>query len=254
VIREDPKNPRLLYAGSEFGAFVSVDGGGTWATLGTGLPAVAVHDIIIHPREGDVIAATHGRSLWILDDVTPLQQLGETVQASNLHLFVPKTATRWRGISRGATRGHKLFMGRNPLTIDQPEPGNSPRELENSAALSFWLGFNPSEPVTIRISTLDGSWSVEHAVDAHSGLNRWFWDLRFAPSREAVEAFRARVAAMRAEMGGRLPEGFQARAPRGTEAPSGSYLVRVTLDGRSVEGILRLRDDPGLEAVLPSVR
>jgi photosystem II stability/assembly factor-like uncharacterized protein len=254
VVREDPKNPRLLYAGSEFGAFVSLDGGATWAELGAGLPTVAVHDIIIHPREGDVIAATHGRSLWILDDATPLQQLTPEVQGSDLHLFLPRIATRWRGISRGATRGHKLFMGRNPLTIDQQEPGNSPSELENSAALSFWLGSLPAEPVTVEISTLDGSRSVTHEVEAHAGLNRWFWDLRFSPSREEVAAFQARMAQIREEMGGQVPPGFRMRGPQGFEAEVGTYLLRVTADGRSVEGTLTLREDPGVEGVLPTVR
>jgi photosystem II stability/assembly factor-like uncharacterized protein len=254
VVREDPKNPRLLYAGSEFGAFVSVDGGETWVELGKGLPTVAVHDIIIHPREGDVIAATHGRSLWILDDATPLQQLTPEVEESDLHLFVPKIATRWRGISRGATRGHKLFMGRNPLTIDQQEPENSPSELENSAALSFWLGSAPSGPVTVEISTLEGGRSVTHEVEAHAGLNRWFWDLRFAPSREEVAAFQARMAQMREEMGGQVPQGFRMRGPQGSEAEAGTYLVRINAGGHSVEGTLALREDPGVEGVLPSVR
>jgi hypothetical protein len=254
VVREDPTNPRLLYAGSEFGAFVSLDGGATWVELGDGLPTVAVHDIIVHPRERDVIAATHGRSIWILDDVTPLQQLTPEVQSSDLHLFVPRLATRWRGVSRGATRGHKLFMGRNPLTIQQREPQNSPSELENSAALSFWLGSAPAEPVTVEISTLDGSRSVTHEVEAHAGLNRWFWDLRFSPSREEVAAFQARMAQIREEMGGQVPEGFRMRGPQGLEAEVGTYLVRVTADGRSVEGTLTLREDPGVEGVLPTVR
>jgi hypothetical protein len=254
VVREDLKNPLLLYAGSEFGAFVSVDGGGSWAALGEGLPTVAVHDIIIHPREGDVIAATHGRSVWILDDATPLQQLTPEVQASELHLFSPKIATRWRGITRGATRGHQLFLGRNPLTIDQQEPGNSPAELENSAALSFWVGSEPSGPLTVEVSTLDRSRSVTQEVPVHPGLNRWFWDLRFAPSQAEVTAFQERMAQIRDQMGGRLPEGFRMRRPQGSEAEAGTYLVRLTLAGRSVEGTLTLREDPGLEGVVPSVR
>jgi len=254
VVREDPTNPRLLYAGSESGAFVSVDGGVNWSLLGEGLPTVAVHDLIIHPREGDVIAATHGRSIWILDDATPLQQVTPETQASDLHLFVPKIATRWRGITRGATRGHKLFMGRNPLTIDQQEPGNSPDELENSAALSFWVGSGPSGPVTVEISTLDRSRSVTQEVPVHAGLNRWYWDLRFAPSQEEVRAFQERMAQIRDQRGGQLPEGFRTRRPQGSEAEAGTYLVRLTLGERSVEGTLTLREDPGLEGVLPGIR
>ncbi len=75
-MREDPKNPRLLYAGTELGLFVSYNGGGNWTRLGLkNLPHVAVHDIIVHPRENDLILATHGRSMWVLDDATPVQQL-----------------------------------------------------------------------------------------------------------------------------------------------------------------------------------
>ncbi len=255
VVREDLKNPNLLYAGSEFGAFVSTDGGNSWGELGEGLPTVAVHDLIIHPRDGDVIAATHGRSVWILDDVTPLQQLDASVQASDLHLFVPRIATKWQGISRGATRGHKLFIGRNPLTINQQPPGNSPNELENSAAISFWLGSDPSRPVTVEISTLDGEMSATHEVEGHAGVNRWFWDLRWAPSEEDVVAFEERMARRRERSGGQAPPGFGgAQGPQGPEADAGTFVVRITAGGETVEGTLTLREDPGLTGVLPSVR
>jgi photosystem II stability/assembly factor-like uncharacterized protein len=254
VVTEDPKNPDLLYAGSEFAAFVSVDGGATWDRLGQGLPTVAVHDLIVHPREGDVIAATHGRSVWILDDVTPLQQLTPQVRASDVHLFHPKTATIWKGISRGATRGHKLFIGKNPLTITQEPPENSPTELENSAALSFWLKRAPAGAVTVEISTMDGSRRVRHEVPAAQGVNRWFWDLRWAPTAEEVRAFEARLSQLRERFGGTLPAFFGDQAPQGEEAGAGTYLLRLSAGGVVVEGTLTVRDDPGLDAVLPSVR
>lgn len=254
VVTEDPRNPDLLYAGGEFGAFVSVDGGKAWSRLGAGLPTVAVHDLIVHPREGDVIAATHGRSVWILDDVTPLQQFSSGVEREGVHLFRPKTATKWKGISRGATRGHKLFIGKNPLTITQEPPQNSPTELESWAALSFWLGSAPSGPVTVEISSVDGARRVSHAVEAHAGLNRWFWDLRWAPSSEEVAAFEARMARLREQFGGQLPAFFASEGPEGEVADAGSYVVRVTAGGRTVQGTLAVRDDPGLDAILPSVR
>ena len=254
VVREDPKNPALLYAGSEFAAFVTVDGGGSWNEIGTGLPAVAVHDLVVHPRDGDLIAATHGRSVWILDDVTPLQQLTPEVQASELHLFDQRIATKWRGISRGATRGHQLFIGRNPLTIDQRPPGNSPNELQNSAALNFWLRSDPSGPVTLEISTLDGSHSVTHEVEAHAGVNRWFWNIKWAPTEEQVSRFEARMDRARAQFGGQLPAFFTGQGPEGEEAEVGTYRVRLTTGGQTVEGTVVVRDDPGLEGVLPSVR
>jgi photosystem II stability/assembly factor-like uncharacterized protein len=254
VVREDLLNPDLLYAGSEFGAFVSVDGGSSWQRLGRELPTVAVHDLVVHPREGDVIAATHGRSIWILDDVTPLQQLTGPVRESRLHLFVPKVATLWRGISRGATRGHKLFMGRNPLTIEQQPPGNSPSELQNRAAISFWLASDPSGPVTVEVSTFDGNHSVTTEVEAHAGLNRWFWDLRWAPSLEELAAFDERMAGARERLGGQVPPFFRNQRPRGGEAGPGTYRLRVSVAGAVVEGTLTVRADPGLDGILPSVR
>jgi hypothetical protein len=102
VVKEDLKNQSLLFAGTEFSAYVSIDGGANWRRL-NGLPTVPVHDLVIHPREADLIAATHGRSLWILDDITPLQQLTPAVLQSDLHLFKNKVATIW---DRGQPRGH----------------------------------------------------------------------------------------------------------------------------------------------------
>ena len=112
VVKEDLKNPRLLFAGTEYGVHASIDGGATWRPLMSGgLPTVAVHDLVIHPRDGDLIAATHGRSLWILDDITPLQQLTPAVLAADAHMFRNKVATIWKAVSRGATRGHLMFSG-----------------------------------------------------------------------------------------------------------------------------------------------
>ncbi|MGD2120089.1 MAG: hypothetical protein PVJ76_00020 [Gemmatimonadota bacterium] len=255
VVREDLKNPNLLFSGGEFGAYFSVNGGEEWQPIGLELPTVAVHDLIIHPRDGDLIAGTHGRSVWILDDITALQQLTPEVLASDLHLFRQKTATRWQGISRGATRGHKLFMGRNPLTIDQREPGNSPSELQNSAAVHFWLGSDHDGAVTVEVSSLDGEMVVSEEIQAHEGVNRWFWDLRFRPTAAQREEAEAQMEEMRARMGGQVPPGAMGRfGARGSEAEAGTYLVRITANGRTVEGTLAVRDDPGLEGVLPSVR
>jgi photosystem II stability/assembly factor-like uncharacterized protein len=251
VVREDPKNAALLYAGTEFGVFFSVDGGENWSEAGFGLPTVSVHDLVIHPRESDLIAATHGRSVWILDDLTALQQLTPDVQASNLHLFNQKTATKWQGISRGATRGHKLFMGRNPLTIDQREPGNSPSELQNSAAVHFWVGSSRGETVTLEIMSLDGSLMASHEIDAHPGVNRFFWDLRFPPSEAQRQEFQERVAELRARG---FTGGFGVRGPQGQTAEAGTYILRLTAGGETVEGTLAVRNDPGVTGVLPSVR
>jgi photosystem II stability/assembly factor-like uncharacterized protein len=178
VVKEDLKNPRLLFAGTEFSAFVSIDGGANWRRLG-GLPTVPVHDLVIHPRDNDLIAATHGRSIWILDDITPLQQLTPAVLESDVHLFKNKVATIWTAVSRGATRGHLMFQGRNPLTIAQRPPANSPSELQNSAAVSFYLKDAPAGPVQIEISSMDGARTFTANVQATAGISRYLWPMRF---------------------------------------------------------------------------
>jgi photosystem II stability/assembly factor-like uncharacterized protein len=233
VVTEDTKNPNLLFAGTEFGAYATVDGGRSWHRINNNLPTVAVHDLIIHPRDGDLIAATHGRSIWILDDISPLQQLNEAVLAADVHLFTNRVGTKWRGVSRGATRGHMLFMGRNPLSINQREPGNSPIELDNSVSVDFWLKQAPAGRVRIDVSDLDGRATFTEEFTASAGLNRYRWRVRFGAGAAAPSAG-----------GGGGEEGGGFAGPRGTEAAAGTYRVRLTVDGRTYHGTVTVRDDP----------
>ena len=94
VVREDPHNRDLLFAGSSLSVYASVDRGAHWTKFSTGFPSVAVYDLKIHPRDHELMAATHGRSLWIVD-VAPLEQINEKVLAAAAHLFKPKTAMQW---------------------------------------------------------------------------------------------------------------------------------------------------------------
>ena len=179
VIKEDLRNPQLLFVGTEFGAYASIDGGKAWHEI-PGLPTVAVHDLVIHPRDNDLIAATHGRSLWILDDITPLQQLTPSVLGASAHAFGNRVATVWKAVSRGATRGHLLFQGRNPLTIAERPPLNSPTELQNSATVSFWVGHASVKTAKVEIVSNDGSRTFTTDVAVQRGINRYFWPLSFA--------------------------------------------------------------------------
>jgi photosystem II stability/assembly factor-like uncharacterized protein len=237
VIEEDPRNPRLLFVGTEHGVHLSIDGGGSWRPLMTGLPTVPVHDLVVHPREGDLVAATHGRSIWILDDVGPLQQLTDSLLAAELHLFGSRTATRWRGVTRGATRGHMLFTGRNPLTITQLDPQNSPPELENAATIDFYVARPPRDKAAIEITDLAGQQRFDVEIEAHQGINRFYWKLRFNPPPDTAAA---------RDPGPEEP-GQESPGPRrrlGAEAGPGTYRVRVTLGGRSVAGTVTVRADP----------
>jgi photosystem II stability/assembly factor-like uncharacterized protein len=94
VIREDPKNPNLLFVGAEFGLYVSIDGGKTWNDMQGNMPTQPVYDLQIHPRDGELIVATHGRGIFITD-ITPLQQVNEKVLADGFHLFDIKPAVKW---------------------------------------------------------------------------------------------------------------------------------------------------------------
>ncbi|MBP7549717.1 MAG: hypothetical protein KA761_05480 [Gemmatimonadaceae bacterium] len=114
VVREDLKNPNLLFAGTDVGAYVSLDKGATWTKFMTGLPNVPVHDLAIHPRESELIAATHGRAFWIVD-IAPLQQMTATVAAAPAHLFAPRTGFQWgEKPYNGESTGHLLFQAPSP--------------------------------------------------------------------------------------------------------------------------------------------
>jgi photosystem II stability/assembly factor-like uncharacterized protein len=114
VVREDPYNPNLLFVGTDVGAFVSLDRGASWQKFMTGLPTVPVHDLQIHPRDRELIAATHGRSVWIVD-VAALEQLSDSVLAAEAYLFEPKTAFQY-GDARvgGESMGQLAFEARSP--------------------------------------------------------------------------------------------------------------------------------------------
>jgi photosystem II stability/assembly factor-like uncharacterized protein len=248
VVEEGLKNPKLLFAGTEFGAYATVDGGATWHRLMNGLPTVPVHDLVIHPRDGDLVAATHGRSVWILDDITPLEQLTDEVAAADAHLFQNRLATIWRGVSRGATRGHMLFMGRNPLTIDQRPPGNSPPELQNSAAIHYYLKADQGGPVSLEIREAGGAGVHRAMVPGTAGINRYYWNLRFGDTSTTGTAPSQRA-------NGDGDQGAPPQAGRGrgrggrgggVPAGPGTYIVTLNVGGKAYRTSLTVRDDPGI--------
>ncbi|NKB90329.1 MAG: hypothetical protein GKS06_19150 [Acidobacteria bacterium] len=174
VTVEDPLNENLLFVGTEWGVWTTLDGGNSWARLDNNLPKVAVRDLVIHPREGDLIAGTHGRSIWILDDLSPLRQSSAETLSEPAHLFAPRRTTDWIRINLGRKQSNFLFRGENP-----------PR----GAILDFHLA-SDSDDVSLRIEGLDSDRTVDLEVDAlRRGLNRVIWDLRFGPSTSDVATF-----------------------------------------------------------------
>ncbi len=289
VIREDLKNPELLFVGTEFTAFVSWDGGKAWKRLDNQLPTVAVHDLLIHPS-GDLIAGTHGRGAWILDNIKPLQQLNSDVLHKPAYLFDGPAATLWKGVSRGGTRGHQLFIGRNPQTMAQVEPPNSPPQVQNTAVVDFYLREQPREKPELVITDLVGKKSYTARPDASPGINRFFWNLQFAPTKSQQKSYTKRMESIFEQLEESVaPEGkkrlkelyaefqdastpnewnrirrdlmreFSAYAPnfrffgmelRGPAASSGIYHLKLKVDGQVYEGFLRVREDPLLESYL----
>ncbi|MCU0398020.1 MAG: hypothetical protein MUC73_07945 [Cyclobacteriaceae bacterium] len=118
VIREDLKNPDILFLGTEFGLYISINGGKNWNRFENNFPRVPVHDLTIHPREHDLVIATHGRGIYIIDDISPLRQLSADVLASTIHFFdIRPTVLRDPGASgRNPSPGDDAFYGENPNT------------------------------------------------------------------------------------------------------------------------------------------
>jgi photosystem II stability/assembly factor-like uncharacterized protein len=166
VLREDIVNSDVLYLGTEFGAWVSIDRGTSWASLHTNLPTVAVHAFAQHPDSGELVAATHGRSLWILD-VTPLRQMGRTPMQEAVTLFRPNTAIQWRPQpSRGEGR---TFRGENPPA---------------GAQIFYALA---AKRTGVKIEILGHQGEVLRVLEGPggAGLQRVTWDVRRSPGVDA---------------------------------------------------------------------
>jgi photosystem II stability/assembly factor-like uncharacterized protein len=170
VVKADPKNRNLLYAGTEYGFYISLNGGASWKRLMNGLPTVRVDDVLVHPREHDLILGTHGRSLWIMDDISALQQLSDETMKTEAALLDIRPATAWLTDIQKAilVEGAKHFRGQNP-----------PR----GTAISYWLGSAPAGDVRIAISDVTGREIRVIEGTRTAGLNRVQWDLGVATGR-----------------------------------------------------------------------
>ena len=169
ALAEDPQNEDLLVLGTEFGCYVSIDRGATWTRLnGSQLPTVPVHDFALHDEAGELVAATHGRSLWILE-LGPLRQLNTEVLEADAHLFLPPVATRWRTAPTPGSNGTRSFRGSNPST------GSVVHYSLTKQARNLSLTIQSQSGEVLR--TLDAS--------SDKGLHRVVWDQRAAPTEQA---------------------------------------------------------------------
>ena len=122
VIREDLKNKNLLFLGTEFGAYVSRNAGQSWTNFSLNMPTVAVHDLLIHPRDNDLIAATHGRGFWIMDDISGLRQATDSLQSQDAAILEPgKPGTKWLRVQRADMAGEtSSSRAKSALRRDSP--------------------------------------------------------------------------------------------------------------------------------------
>lgn len=220
TIREDATNPNLLYLATEFGAFVSIDAGAHWVKFGTTMPTLPVNDLLVHPRDNDLVLATHGRGVWILDGASALQELTPAVAASKAALFTPKPADMIRYANLKAHMGDMVFRGENPAA---------------GATIDYWLGAAPAD-VAISIHDAAGVEINRVTATKQRGVNRVVWSLRHAD----VVAGGAPVAVddEGAPVGGRVV---------GRYVTPGAYLVRLRVDGQTFEKRLVVREDPRID-------
>jgi photosystem II stability/assembly factor-like uncharacterized protein len=226
-LREDVTNPDLLYLGTEFAVYASLNRGASWAKLNNNLPTVAVHEIAVHPTAGEIVAATHGRSLWILD-VSALRQIKEDVLQKQAHLYKPQGAVEWRD-QPAVGRTNRRFVGTNP------PPG---------AQLYYSLKA-PAKAVALKVYDISGKVVREMKGPTKAGLHRVSWDL----GRGVARAKGGKGGLGKGGMGkggkglgGRQgrPGGFAARAL----VPPGEYRVVLTVDGQDFTQTVRVEADP----------
>jgi photosystem II stability/assembly factor-like uncharacterized protein len=228
VIREDPVNPNVLYLGTDTRAYVSTNKGGSWHRFGSGLPTVPVHDLKVHPVQRELVAGTHGRSIWV-NDVSALQEMTDEVVAKGSHLFTLRTAYQFGMTNRlGATQGHQLFIGDNP---------------PYGAAINYHVGAGGSGNARIVVTNAAGETVRELNAPGGAGLHRVYWDLRSGRGASPV-----RPSPLNSQLRPDRPgESSEAAGPagggrfgRGGGAPvaPGQYLVTLTVNGVTTKQVL----------------
>jgi len=224
VVREHPRNRDLLFAGGEFGLYVSFDRGENWQELKNNLPRVPIDDIAIHPRDNDLILATHGRSVWILDSISALEQMNSKATDSALQAFDVRPATMWRMARKRDFDAHDVFVGANP---------------PNGAIIDFWVKAK-LDVKDVKISILDAAGKFVASIKPSSldaGLNRVIWNLRterIVPPTPQEEAAAARFAAA----GGEPP------VVGGPLVDPGAYTVEIAVGLNKVSKQFTVEEDP----------
>ncbi len=253
VIREDPNRRGLLYAGTETGVYVSLDDGGNWEPLQLNLPVVPVHDLVI--KEKDLVAGTHGRGFWVLDDLSPLHELGPEVSRKSAHLYSPRDSIRFwthpRGLGKAVPGKLQYHMWGITARTEIDENGETKVEWLDAGdnpptgvTVYYHLGSEPDELTLTfldmegneirRFSTLEtaeGEEESEPRPSANQGLNRFIWNMRYPDAYSFKGAIYRRS------------EGIT-----GPLVPPGTYQVRLDTGGDPLTQSFTIRMDPRVDA------
>jgi photosystem II stability/assembly factor-like uncharacterized protein len=229
VVREDPKRRGLLYAGTETGVFVSFDDGLHWQSLQLNLPVVPIHDLVV--KEDDLVVATHGRSFWILDDLTPLHQITDEVSQADFYLFKPRPAYRMRGggfpipnIGQNPSNGTVIYYSfkdksDSEVTLEFLDAqGNLIKKFTSKVK-------EEREEVPSRRFFGRGS----QRMTADKGMNRFVWDMRYPDAERVPKAV------------------LWAGMLSGPVAVPGEYQVKLTVGEKSMTQVWEWKKDPRLE-------
>ena len=254
TVREDPERKGLLFAGTETSVWVSFDDGEHWQSLQLNLPHTSMRDLAIH--DNDLIVATHGRSFWILDDLSPLRELGRGANAATNRLFTPELAYRIRRSTYTDT----------PMPPDEPMGKNPP----DGAILDYYLAKSASGPVTLEILDATGKvvrrYSSEDkppmseeqlakqliplywvrkwkALSTEAGMHRWVWDLHYETPQSTSHQYPISA----------VPHDTP-RGPLGPRALPGKYTVRLSVNGEKLTEPLTVKMDPRVKTPFVGLR
>ncbi len=248
VVREDPARPGLLYAGTETSVYVSPDAGASWQSLRLNLPVTPIHDLLV--KDDDLVAATHGRSFWILDDLTPLHGLTADATSDAVHLFEPRPTIRALNML-GKTDPFRIGPGKNYWIaigaaatfeeVETPEGVTERRFLDaghnppEGAAITYHLREASQDGATITFLDAEGREVRKFCgLPAEAGMNRFMWDMRHEGPRQAPGDDAERLIA--------------GPSPKGPAVVPATYAVRLEIAGRTLTRNLRIVKDPGSEA------
>ncbi|MGB0386070.1 MAG: VPS10 domain-containing protein, partial [Ardenticatenaceae bacterium] len=271
AIREDPKRQGLLYVGTETGLYISFNGGDSWQAFQLNLPVTPIYDLLI--KENDLVVATHGRSFWILDDITPLHSLSGGVYDSEAHLFAPRATYRllphlfagWIGGSPGKNYMANLGDVTAYYETKTPEGASVLRFLDagsnppRGVIIPYYLKEQPSDKISLTILDADGNEvktfesKLEEEtkekdkkkeeekdtlyIPAKAGMNRFIWDMRYA---DGVKVAGKDIAAVKATGPTAAPGRYQVQLKVGTLRQA----VPEPVEGQTSSGSFDLMKDP----------